>query len=193
MTRLPDATLRTYHLHAYRQLRTWLQDAAPDLYLLTSADQAVAAGGTVATSAISATFECPYRVDRELSDGSYRPMEAADAADPNTHQLGNYTWRLENDVFRFGPDANFSGDIRVLYYATPAALSADGDNFAVPVNLELPLVYFTCALVAIHDQDGAGAAKAWRDLADLPEVARQLRKRRGVHQQRAGLHKVRRY
>jgi hypothetical protein len=193
--RLTQVSLRIDLHIAYRQLRSWLQEPAPELYLLTSSTLPVTAGAAVTLATVSATHERTYRVDRMLSDSSWRSMERADPLTPNAHQLGTYTFREEGGSIVFGPDGTFAGSVRVLYYATPATLTADADLFAVPVQLEQPLIFLTCALVALDDGDGASGAKGWTDMADalLKLAAPQLRRRHGIHPQNAGLRKVRGY
>lgn len=188
-TRLPQADAWLYLNNACRQVRTWLRGAAPKYFMLTSADQVVVAGGTVTLASISSAMEAPWRVDYKLTDGSgYRPMEAADALDPNTHQAPAYTWREENGVLRFGPDSLFEGTVRVLYHDAVADISSG--SFAIPVQCELPMVYRACGLVALADQDGAAAKQSWDAMADA-DLAKALPSlRKNAHQQAAGLRRV---
>lgn len=189
-TRLTQPNLRIYLNTVYRQLRSWLRDKAPRYYLLTSTDQVVAAGGTVTLTTVSSTIEAPHRVDWKLSDGTYRPMEAADQLDPNTNQTGLYTWREEGGVLKFGPDALFAGTVRVLYHNTVADISSG--SFEVPTQLDLPLVWMACGLVALADGDGSSAKDSWDKLAEdqLKKSLPQLLKAHGVHTQNSGLRVV---
>ncbi len=199
VTRLTQPNVFLFLNIAYRQLRTWLQGEAPELYLLTSSDLPVAAGGTVSQSDISPSFEKTFRVDQRLDDGRYRPLEWASMADPNVHCVSGQTVREENGIFRFGSDADFSGVVRVLYYDTPADIAEednpDEERFLVPPCLELPLVFLACGLVALGDGDGAAGKKGWDDLAGalMKEAGPQLRARKGVHQERAGLQLIQGY
>lgn len=197
-TRLTQTIVRLYLHHSYRLARSWLTGVAPELYLQTSLDQAIAAGGTLALSALSSSHDHTHRVDRKLDDGTYRPMERADPLDPNVHSSGHYTFREEGAVLLFGPDAAFSGTVRVLYHITPATLTQDSDVFAVPVQLELPVILLSCGLVALQDAEGAVAKKGWDDQAEriCPGITRadkQLRNRHGLHPNRAGLQRIQGY
>lgn len=193
-TRLTQVQARIYLHFVYRELRTWLRQltVAPQLYLLRSSDQVVAAGGTVTLATVSASLESPFRVERKITDGSYRPMLSADEGDPNNHQAGGYTWREEGGLLRFGPDDFFEGTVRVLYHDTPATISTDAATFAVPVELEVPLQLKTCGYVALQDSEGAEAKASWDSTAQalMDAAVPGLRKRRGVHQQAAGLRAV---
>lgn len=197
-TRLTQVLVRLWLHHSYRLARSWLAGVSPTLYLQTSADLPIAAGAALALSTVSATHEHTYRVDRKLDDGTYRPLERADPLDPNNHYAGAYTFREEGASLLFGPDATFSGTVRVLYHLTPATLTVDADLFAIPVQLELPLQFLTAGLVALMDGDGAAGKEAWDKLAEatcpgITRADRQLRERHGLHPIRAGLHRVQGY
>jgi hypothetical protein len=197
-TRLTQVIVRVYGHHAYRLARSWLTGVTPELYLQTSSDQTIAAGAALTLATVSSTHDHTHRVDRKLDDGTYRPMERADPLDPNVHYSGRYTFREEGGSLLFGPDATFSGTVRVLFHITPATLTADADVFVIPVQLELPLVFLTCGLVALQDGDGAAAKKGWDDQAEkiAPGITRadkQLRNRHGMHPIRGGLHRVQGY
>jgi hypothetical protein len=197
-TRLTQVLVRIWLHHSYRLARSWLSGVSPTMYLQTSSDQTIAAGASLTLATVSATHERTHRVDQKNSDGTYRPMERADPLNPNAHYAGRYTFREEGASLLFGPDATFSGTVRVLFHLTPATLTADSDPFLIPVQLELPLQFLTCGLVALMDGDGAAGKDAWDKQADkiAPGITRadkQLRDRHGLHPIRAGLHHVQGY
>ncbi|HKO86712.1 MAG TPA: hypothetical protein VJ140_19615 [Actinomycetota bacterium] len=201
-TRLTQPAVRRYLNLAYRQIRTWLQLTAPELYLLTSLDLPVAAGGTVNISEDVGDIDGIFRVDQRLDDGTYRPLEVASYANPNVHGAGMPTFREEGGILRFGPDATFSGTVRVLYYAALPDVTDDDDpedeTFQIPASCDMAFLFLTCGLVALQDGDGAAGKASWDGLADkiCPGVLRadkQLRARRGVHQERAGLQRIQGY
>lgn len=197
-TRFSPAQWRVWAHEEYRKLRTWLRQpsVAPELYLLTSTDQAVAEGGTVALSTVSATLEAVHLVEWDAGQGEFRAMERADSVQRQGHKTGRYTFRVENGVIKFGPDSSFSGSVRVLYHATPATLTTDSDpvtgTFAIPVQLEQPLILRTCGWIAIRDGEGAAGKKAWDDAADaaIKEALPLLKAQHGIHPRRGGLHQV---
>jgi hypothetical protein len=195
-TRLTATDLRIYLDRAYKDVRTWLIEPAPSLYLQTSSTQAVTAGGTVSLATVSTTHEHTERVDQQLSDGNWRALERADPLMPNSHVAGKFTFREEGGLLLFGPDSLFEGNVRVLYHNTPATLTTDSDattgTFAVPVAVEQAIIYLACGLVALADQDGSEAKAGWDAEAGkvLGAALPQLKKRHGRHPQRAGLQRV---
>jgi hypothetical protein len=193
-TRFSQTQWRIWANDEYRRMRTWLreEEVAPEFALLTSSDQAVALGATLALSAVSATLEGVHLVEWDAGGGQFRDMQRADRLSRSQHASNLWTFREQNGALVFGPDALFSGTVRVHYHNTPAALAADASTFDVPVSCELPLTLRTCGWIAVRDGEGAAGRQAWEDAADklLKEALPALRARHGVHPTQAGLHVV---
>lgn len=199
--RLTSTIARSLLMRRYRALRTWLQDIAPELYLVCSGEITVGLGDSVQLASSTATFEKLHRIEMLIGDSDWRPMERADSLEVNFHISGRYTFRVEGACVKFGPRNDFSGTVRLLYHATPPDLVGDDDLFHIPVELEDPLRFQTCGLVALRDGDGAAAKKEWDGMADdilfgedrksgPGSAAYNLAHQHGIHTRRAGLQRV---
>lgn len=192
LTRLPQAKAWRFLNTRYRYLRTWLQDAAPSLYLQTSDPLTLADGDVIDLGAVNAYFERLYRVDRQDPNGHYREVEMAGKADPNVHVTGRITYREEGQYLLFGPDTFTAGIYRVLYHRTPVDLASGSELFVLPQILELPLILLTCVDVTLSDSDdpkdfSKQALALLEGDNQLPGARKELSRRDGVHQRREGL------
>jgi hypothetical protein len=190
--RLEQEDLRDHLNTAYRKLRSWLVDVAPQLYLVTSGDIELPdpdTGQEVHLSAGSYAYERLHRVDQLGDDGKWREVELASTLSYNHHQTGRYTFREEGGCLIFGPDDEVEGTFRVLFHATPPVLATPDSTFKLPVRLEDALIYSACIKVAEDDGDDPGRWE--KALAKELEAAEpELAKRNGEHVLRAGLRQV---
>lgn len=192
-TRLSQAQAWRWLNHEYAQLRTWLQDVAPEFYNVVSGSIALAEGDEIQLTSALVTFERLRRVEYDAGSENWRPMELGSPVDPNRHGSRGPTFRVEGNRLRFGPDNRFSGDVRVVYWVTPPALAAGGSAFEIPVQLEHPLILRACGWVGVRDsKDQARSKKEFRDDADelLKEVVPLLGRQNGQHAANAGLRRV---
>lgn len=192
IVRLDETQLRRHLNREYRKLRSWLIDVAPQLYIVTSGDISlpdVDTGQEVHLSSDAFAFEKIHRVDQLDDDGKWREVEMAHPSAYNDHQTGGVTWREEGGCLIFGPDDEVEGTFRVLFHATPAVLTTVDATFKIPHQLEDALIWRACMKVSVADGD---SYKEFRELADkeLADAEPMLRKRYGVHVQRAGLRHV---
>lgn len=192
-TRLTQSVLRGFLNKEYQKLRSWLIDVAPQLYLVYSGNIVLpdpVDGLEVELESASFQYEKMYRVDQLDDDGNqWLPVEPADLVSYNLNQTGRVTFREEGGLCIFGPEDNVDGTFRIVFHATPPALTVAGSNFLIPHQLEDALKYATCIKVAISDGD---SPKEWEDRlkAELKEAEPVLRKRWGQHQSRPGIRKI---
>lgn len=202
-TRVTDTQINRWLNHEYRCLRTWLQDIAPELYNVVSGAISLAAGDEIQLTSALATFERLRRVEWDVGDGDWRPLERASDVAPNEHSSGRRTFRVEGDRLRFGPDDLFEGDVRVTYWITPATLTGSSE-FLLPEIIFHALILRTCGWVGIRDGDALQSRKEFQALADellygeggdaaRPKpgsAAATLGKQTGAHPQSSGLRRV---
>lgn len=189
-TRIDDDDWDTHLNEAYRQVRSWLADEVPSLYVVTSPSIAVTdAEPEIALDSASYNFRNVWRVER-LYEDQWRPISRASDVSPNQAIHGDYTFRVEHLCLVIGPDyADVSGTYRVLFHTVPAVLSDENSYFQVPQSLEQPLIWLACSLSAIQDFGPTHAnVKAFRDLADadLAKALPALKRRHGLHARDAG-------
>lgn len=201
--RVTQAQIRVWLHHEYRELRRWLQDFAPSLYLVCSTEVPIAAGEELQLTSAESTFERLYRVEFKVGD-VWRPMERASEVDVNNHVAGRYTFREEAGCLKFGPDDLFAGTVRVKYYGTPPTLEEDDDVFNIPVALETPLIVRTCGWLGWRDGEGVETLELAYAKADVMlygvggtaarprpgSAAALFKQRHGVHPQSSGLRRV---
>lgn len=192
-TRVEDTEIHGFLNEAYRTLRTRLQTIAPRLYLQISAeitfdnDEA----NEIALADADVNFGEVYRVEKQDLNGAWRPIEKADAVDPNNAVHGRVTYRVEHKCLKLGPDIYTAGTYRVHYHPYPAALTDANAFFQLPQELEQALIYLATGQVLEQDGD-AGSIEKFDDLAEkhIAKVSPALRRQQGKPSGTAGLRHV---
>ncbi len=189
--RLTDPILNGLLNETYRELRTWLQDVAPSLYLAVSGNipiPDVTTGQEIHLTSDAYRFERLYLVEQLLNE-RWVEVERARTTGYNSHITGRVTFREEGSCLILGPDDSVEGTFRVKFHYTPAVLTEDDSLFKLPESLLPVLKYQTAAKVAVIDGD---SPKDWQDLAKvaLEAAERPLRGRNGAHPKRPGLRRV---
>jgi len=187
--RLTQSTVRRLLHQNYRWLRTWLQDVAPSLYLCQSDEITLVPPQEIHLESLQGAFERIYRVERKDASDNWRGVELAATSDPHRHVTGSVTFREESGCLKFGPDDRYEGTYRVHYHFTPSGLVDDASTFRIPSHLDLPLIFSTCALVAVADGDDP-ASYDTRAQGYLATAKVALGGREGAHQRREGLQRA---
>lgn len=186
--RLTTEALDGFLNETYRELRTWLQDVAPPLYLAESGSIAIpdaTTGQEIILSSDLYTFERLFLVEQLLGD-FWIEVERARDTGYNSHITGRVTFRQEGTRVVLGPDDSVEGTFRIKFHYTPAVLTEVDSLFKLPEILLPTLKYLTAAKVAIADGD---SAKEWLDLADRSQktAEKSLRNIYGANKKRPGL------
>lgn len=189
--RLTDTILNGLLNDTCRELRTWLQDVAPSLYLAVSGDIAIpdaTTGQEIHLTSDAYRFERLYLVEQLFGD-RWHEVERAAVTGHNRHAAGRVTFREEGTCLILGPDNDVTGTFRVKFHYTPAALTETDSLFKLPESLIPVLKYQTSAKVVRIDGDDP---KVWETAADsaLAKAEKALRGRYGAHPKRAGLRRV---
>lgn len=186
--RLTVDTLDTFLNETYRELRTWLMDIAPSLYLAESGEIAIpdaTTGQEIILSSDLYTFERLYLIER-LHGERWVEVERARTTGYNSHATGLVTFRQEGTRVILAPDGEVEGTFRIKFHYTPAVLTDVDALFKLPEILLPVLKYRTCVKVAIADGD---SPKDWIGLAQdsLTSAERALRGTYGAIPKRPGL------
>lgn len=188
--RLTDTNLDIILNDVYRELRTELQSLAPKLYVVTSSDQVVTAGGTISPVTISTTFEQVYLLQRLNEVNEWDSVASANTYDPRQHAMGcseeRPKWERRGSVIVLHPEGEVAGTFRLMYYNTPADLvtGSPSDPFLIPVTTENVLVARACAQVTEDDGNDsavfikradrlrdAAASALWKEYGITPDLA----------------------
>lgn len=177
----------------YRRMRSKLIDIAPELYLAVSGNIIIPdTNGDQEIELNSSTFafERIHKVERLIGTATSNPRwvecEHASRLSYNYHQFGEPTWREEGGCLIFGPDGLVDDTFRVLFHFTPPALTDPDSTFKIPQQLEDAFLAEASSVVVRDDGDDPipflkESERIWK------EVTPTLRKRYGVHPNRAGL------
>jgi hypothetical protein len=189
-TRITNDDWDAYLNQACRQVRNWLSEKVPSLYLATSTSIVVTDDDPeIALESSSYNFGNVWRVER-LYDDRWRPISRAGETSPNESIHGDFNFRVEHLCLVIGPDTvDVSGTYRVLYHPIPAVVSEGTSYLQVPALAELPVLHLACSLSAIQDFGPDHAhVKAFRDLAkeDFADGLPALQRRHGLHERDAG-------
>jgi hypothetical protein len=199
-----DARVTTTDLYAlanaaYRELRSELQEIAPELYLRTGdvvtfedLDTALGEYNEIVLSDTDFNFDNVFSVERQCEDGRWRGIERASQMTPDESVHGRIGFTVQHRCLRLHPDGKTGGNYRVVSHVVPPVLDDAAAYFQIPSQLEMPLKYRTCGLMHLEDGDGPDAHAKWYKLAadQIARVTPSLKKQHGIHPVTSGIRRV---
>lgn len=210
-TRLTQPNLQLLLNKQHKELRTFLQQWAPSLYLHTTGNLVLAAGDTIALTSATAPFERVWRVETRnfstasggsFDPGRWIPIEPGNQVEPGAHGAAIITWEERNGEVILHPEGEVGGTFRVLYHWTPSDLALAADLFQIPAVLDRALITLTAMEVydafRNYKERDAQRARADRELygsqdGSDPGAIAVLAEQYGAHSESAGLRQVQGY
>jgi hypothetical protein len=199
-TRIDSDDWDTHLNEAAREIRLWLEEKVPSLYLVTTDaielddDDPEISLDTIEVRGTAYNFSNLYRVERLYNETEWRPVRRADAFSPNTPSHGDYVFRVEHLCLIFGPDyVDVSGSYRFTFHPRPSLVTDENAYFQIPAGLDQTLIYLACSLSVIQDHGPTHEhVAAFRKLAqeDFDKALPSLKKRHGIHTRDHGARKV---